>query len=65
MGEQHYTVKQVAEKFDMNEETIRRWIRKGKLEAKKKSDKSGWRIPELALDPFLYLIRNLQKEGKQ
>jgi excisionase family DNA binding protein len=52
-----YTVKQVAELLGKNEETIKRWIRSGKLpNSYRNSDKEGWRIHEsdlLNLNNFL------------
>lgn len=40
-----YTVKEVADLLDKHEETIKRWIRSGKLpNSYRNSDKEGWRI---------------------
>ena len=36
-----YTVKQIADMLNTNEETVRRWIRSGKLDATWVSKKSG------------------------
>lgn len=42
-----YTVKEVADLFGKHEETIKRWIRMGKLpNSYRNSDKEGWRIIE-------------------
>ena len=43
---------QVAELLDVNEETVRRWIRDGKLSAEKSSNKQGNVITESALLEF-------------
>lgn len=48
-----YTVKQVAEKLNINPETVRRWIRDGKLEANQMSKKTGNVIMEGSLNAFL------------
>lgn len=47
-----YSVKQVAEILGTNEETVRRWIRSGKLKAEKTSNKEGNAIKETALAAF-------------
>jgi hypothetical protein len=40
------SVKEMAQHFGKNEETIKRWIRSGKFPgAHKNSDKEGWKIP--------------------
>jgi excisionase family DNA binding protein len=42
-----YTVKEVAELVGKHEETVKRWIRSGKLpKSYRNSDKEGWRILE-------------------
>ncbi|HDR7623652.1 TPA: helix-turn-helix domain-containing protein [Bacillus mycoides] len=42
-----YTVKEVAELVGKHEETVKRWIRSGKLpNSYRNSDKEGWRILE-------------------
>lgn len=49
----YYTVKQVSEIFDVNPETIRRWVRAGKLKAMElKSRKEGLRIEENSIEEF-------------
>lgn len=50
---QFYTVKQVAEILNTNEETVRRWIRTGKLEAIQNSKKEGNLISADALNKFV------------
>lgn len=47
-----YSVKHVAEILGTNEETVRRWIRSGKLKAEKTSNKEGNVIKETALAAF-------------
>lgn len=48
-----YTVKQISEMLNTNPETVRRWIRSGKLEATQDSRKSGNIITEEMLKAFL------------
>lgn len=50
---QFYTVKQVAEILKTKEETVRRWIRTGKLEAIQNSKKEGNLISADALSKFV------------
>lgn len=47
-----YTVKQVAEKLNVNEETVRRWIRNGEMDAISVSRKEGYKISLLDLNNF-------------
>lgn len=42
-----YTVKEVSEKFNVNLETVRRWVRKGIINADMTSKKCGMVINEL------------------
>ena len=48
-----YTVKQIAEILNTNPETVRRWIRDGKLSAVQSSRKDGNIISEDAFNKFL------------
>lgn len=48
-----YTVKQIADMFKTNEETVRRWIRSGKLAATQNSKKSGNIVSSAVLDQFI------------
>lgn len=48
-----YTVKEVARIFDVNPETVRRWIRTGRLEATIRYKKEGARIEDSALESFV------------
>lgn len=48
-----YTVKQIADMLSTNEETVRRWLRSGKLDAKWVSKKSGYVITSSALNKFI------------
>ena len=48
-----YTVKQIAEMLQTNEETVRRWIRSGKLGATLASKKEGHIITAESLNRFI------------
>lgn len=48
-----YTVKDISEMLNINPETVRRWIRTGKLKATKDSRKSGNIVSEQMLHSFL------------
>lgn len=48
-----YTVKQVAKLLDVNDDTVRRWIRLGILESTIKSYKEGHEISEQQLAEFM------------
>lgn len=48
-----YTVKQISAMLNTNEETVRRWIRSGKLAATLTSNKTGHVISAEALNRFL------------
>lgn len=45
--EKHYSVHSVAGMFDVGAQTVRLWIREGKLKARKINGR--WRIPESEL----------------
>lgn len=47
---EYLSVKEFARRLGKSEETIKRWIRSGKIaNARKESDKKGWQIPEYCL----------------
>ena len=48
-----YSVKQIAEMLNTQPETVRRWIRNGKLNAEKASRKDGHVVTEEDLNKFL------------
>jgi excisionase family DNA binding protein len=47
------TVDQVAERLQVNEQTIRRWLREGELRGVSFGGRTGWRISEEDLQEFL------------
>lgn len=61
------TVKEMAQHFGKNEETIKRWIRSGKFPgAHKNSDKEGWKVPQRDIvslaNPLLLQCLDVSKE---
>ncbi|MCI6533911.1 MAG: helix-turn-helix domain-containing protein [Lachnospiraceae bacterium] len=56
-----YTVKEIADMLNTNPETVRRWIRNGKLHAEKNSNKSGNVILETSLNTFASTMPKYQK----
>lgn len=56
-----YTVSQVAYLLAVNEETVRRWVRKGELKGVKESKKKGIRIDPKDLGEFLYTNHKYSK----
>ncbi len=51
--EQLLTVEQVAERLQVNEQTIRRWLREGELTGVPFGGRTGWRVSEDDLRAFL------------
>lgn len=49
----NYSVKDISEALGTNQETVRRWIRTGKLKASQNSKKDGNEISEKSLIDFL------------
>lgn len=51
MAEKFLTVADVAERFQVDRKTVRRWVHAGQLEVTKWSAK-GWRFREAAIEAF-------------
>ena len=48
------TVREAAERIRANPESVRRWLRQGKIRGTLPAgDRLGWRIPESEIDRFL------------
>lgn len=47
------TVAQVAEELQVHEETVRRWLRQGRLEGHNFSGRTGYRIRQSAVAAFM------------
>ena len=54
MADRHLTVPEVAAQLRVAEETVRRWLRIGKLKGKRLGGtKAGYRIPQSEVDRLL------------
>ncbi len=53
MDEKWFTVEQVAERLQVTEQTVRRWLRAGALVGRNFGGRTGYRIPEPELARFL------------
>jgi excisionase family DNA binding protein len=53
MQDQLKTVQQVAERLQVHQETVRKWLRDGELVGINLGGKSGWRIREREIEAFL------------
>lgn len=47
------TVAQVAQELQVHEETVRRWLRQGRLEGHNFSGRTGYRIRQSAITAFM------------
>ena len=62
-GQRMLTVEEVASRLATSEETIRRWLRSGKLRGVRLgATRAGWRIDETDLAAFLRERSNVQEE---
>ncbi len=50
---QWLTVNQIAERLQVHPETVRRWLREGRLVGRNFGGKSGYRVRETDLDAFM------------
>lgn len=48
-----YTVKEIAQMLSVNDETVRRWIRDGRLQAERGSGRQGSKVNDVSLKVFL------------
>lgn len=51
--DQQLTVEQVAERLQVNEQTVRRWLRDGDLKGSEFGGRTGWRVSLTALVNFM------------
>ena len=48
-----FTVEQIAERLQVTEETVRRWLRSGELVGQNFGGRTGYRIRETEVNAFL------------
>ena len=53
LEERWFTVEQVAERLQVTEQTVRRWLRAGALAGRNFGGRTGYRIPEPEITRFL------------
>jgi len=63
--ERMLTVKDIAERLQMNEETIRRWLRTGELRGMQMGERSGYRVPVSELRRFIASRMSPPREAGQ
>ena len=51
--ERWFTTRQIAELMQVDEQTIRRWLRANRLHGRNFGGKVGWRVRESELNRFL------------
>jgi excisionase family DNA binding protein len=56
------TVPEIAAWLKLHPETVRSWLRRGKLHGMRVSDSMGWRVPASEVDRFIQ--EALQADGK-
>jgi excisionase family DNA binding protein len=59
--EQLLTVEEVAEQLRIHPETVRRWLREGRLKGFRISRRGGWRVQAESVSE---LVREMTAEGK-
>jgi excisionase family DNA binding protein len=64
MDERMLTVNQVAERLQVDVQTVRRWLRNKELAGIFFGGRTGWRVPEVELQAFLDRRRMARETGK-
>ena len=54
-------VEDVAERLQVHEETVRRWLREGRLEGYRISRRGGWRVKP---ESVVKMLEDMNQEGK-
>ena len=53
MQEQLFTVEEVAERLKVHPESVRRWLRDGRMRGFRMARRAGWRVTEAEVRRFL------------
>jgi len=53
MSDVYWTIKDIAARLRVNDETVRRWLWSGKLKGDSLGDAGGFRVSQVELDAFL------------
>jgi excisionase family DNA binding protein len=53
VDERWFTVEQIADLLQVHPETVRSWLRSGRLKGRAFGGKTGWRVRESELNAFL------------
>ncbi len=53
MQSEYFTVKEVAERLKVHPQTVKDWLRAGKLEGVNFGGRTGWRITDAQLREFV------------
>jgi excisionase family DNA binding protein len=53
VDERWFTVAYIVELLDVHEQTVRRWLKDGRLKGRSFGGKTGWRVKESDLEAFL------------
>jgi excisionase family DNA binding protein len=59
------TVREVATRLQVHEESVRRWLREGQIRGVPLGGRAGWRIPEEELGRFLEERRRRSRNAER
>ena len=62
---EYFSTKEIAIKLQVNEETVRRWIRVGKMKAEDLGKGVGYKVSSLDLDKFTYHNKTKHKDSSE
>jgi len=50
---EYLTTRQAADRLQVSEDTVRRWLRAGQIQGRRLSDRAGYRIPRAEIERVL------------